>query len=219
MGSFSGTLTQHCCLKLNSAGGTRLQCWRTFCSFRARELKHVTVFLKAHDPITALTFSSSHTETLHVTPGSVCFEENSRKRHIWSIANGIWEVCTMLRDSTWKAGVTYIISVHCSSRGYINRGKLSITIFNLCFRKIYRKKSGSPWWFILCTHKYLPIITNALALPKLFKRQWSKSLQPVWKSRVLIGISDSCAALALKNASGKGKCWFRVHTTIRGPKT
>lgn len=32
-------------------------------------------------------------------------------------------------------------------------------------------------------------------------------------------ISDSCAALDLKNASGKGKGWFRVHITVRGPRT
>lgn len=94
-----------------------------------------------------------------------------------------------------------------------------MTIFNLYFGKIYRKRPGSPWWFILCSQKYLPTTTNVLVLPKLFKRQWCKYLQPVCKSRAPIGISNSCAALDLKNASGKAKSWFWVCITVRGPKT
>lgn len=53
------------------------------------------VFLKAHDPVTSLTLSFSHTEIPHVIPGSVHLEENSRKRHIWSVANMMVEVCAM----------------------------------------------------------------------------------------------------------------------------
>lgn len=51
------------------------------------------VFLKAHDPITFLTVSSSHTEILHITSGSVNLEVNRRKRHIWQVANVKGEVC------------------------------------------------------------------------------------------------------------------------------
>lgn len=90
VGSFAGTLTQHCCLKLNSAGGEQAPMLKYILlkySFRAGELKHVRVFLKARDPIISLTLSSFHTEILHATPGSVCLKENSRKRHIWCVAN------------------------------------------------------------------------------------------------------------------------------------
>lgn len=58
--------------------------------------------------------------------------------------------------------------------------------------------------------------TNVLVLPKLFKRGWCKYLQPVCKRRVSIGISDSYAALAWKDVSGKRKVWFRAHVSVMG---